>query len=92
MTHKDENGVPAPRPWAGRGALPHPLTIFLTAAQRRAVLRALRTIHPDRAVALQRALRPILRSLPKAGRTRRGGRRRPRDGPGPRGHDEKGET
>ena len=32
--------------------LPHPLTFFLTGRERAAVLRALRRIHADRAVAL----------------------------------------
>jgi len=36
--------------------LPHPVTFFVTARQRTRILRALRAIHPDRAVALQSAL------------------------------------
>lgn len=37
-----------------------PLTFFLTLRQRRAVLRALRRIHRDRAAALLRILRPLI--------------------------------
>jgi hypothetical protein len=37
--------------------LPHPLTFFLTQAQRRRVIAALRALHRDRITALHRALR-----------------------------------
>jgi len=47
---------PPPAPPPEVGALPCPLTFFLTQGQRVAVLRALRTIHEDRATALLRAL------------------------------------
>jgi hypothetical protein len=48
---------PKPAPPPDPAALPHPLTFFLTSAQRRAVLRALRRRHRDRATALLETLR-----------------------------------
>lgn len=49
------NPIPPPaRP--RRADLPHPLTFFLTIAQRRGVLAALRKLHPHRDHALLRAL------------------------------------
>jgi len=46
-----------PNPEPTRAHLPSALTVFLTALQRRAALRALREIHTDRAKALLTALR-----------------------------------
>jgi len=47
---------PKPAPPPNPDDLPHPVTFFLTAGERRRVLRALRTIHADRAAALLKAL------------------------------------
>lgn len=46
--------VPAASP--DPDSLPHPITFFLTSAERTRVLRALRAIHPDRSRALLAAL------------------------------------
>ena len=51
-----ELSVPHPAPPTDKDSLPTSLTLYLTAAQRRAVLRALRRIHPDRSAALLAAL------------------------------------
>ena len=51
-----EPSIPRPAPPIAESILPTSLTLYLTAAQRRAVLRALRRIHPDRAAALLAAL------------------------------------
>ncbi len=53
---------PAPPP--ERDALPYPLTFFLTALQRRRVVRALRRIHPQRTTALLMAIRSIAKEAP----------------------------
>jgi len=44
-------------PPTARDSLPYPLTFFLTALQRRRVLRALRRLHRQRSTALLMALR-----------------------------------
>lgn len=56
-TRRDRSDrVPKPREGGDPDALPHALTFFLSAAERRAVLRALRRFERDRARALLRAL------------------------------------
>lgn len=49
-------GLPAPASPTPEGELPHPLTFFLTAAERRAVLAVLTPHGHRRAAALLRAL------------------------------------
>jgi hypothetical protein len=49
-------GLPPPREKVDEGALPHALTFFLSAEQRRAVVRKLRRVDRDRARALLRVL------------------------------------
>ncbi|RMH24659.1 MAG: hypothetical protein D6692_12545 [Planctomycetota bacterium] len=51
-----EPPIPKPAPGIHTDNLPTSLTLYLTAAQRRAVLRALRRIHPNRTAALLAAL------------------------------------
>lgn len=48
---------PKPAPAPDPDTLPRPLTIFLTVAEHRAVTRALRALHKDRARAILHALR-----------------------------------
>lgn len=48
---------PLPAPPPEPGTLARPLTIFLTADEHRAAVRALRRLHSDRARALRIALR-----------------------------------
>lgn len=55
--HPNSRPVPPPAPAPLAAELPHPLTFFLRADQRRAVLAALRRRNPDRSAALLRALR-----------------------------------
>jgi len=55
--NRGKQEAPAPADPPDADALPQPLTFFLTAAQRRAVLRRLRRRDADRAVALLRTLR-----------------------------------
>lgn len=50
-----------PRPAPPPGDLPHALTFFLSHARRRRVLAGLRRLHPDRARALEIALRAAAR-------------------------------
>lgn len=49
--------VPQPRPSEPRDELPHALTFYLTAGQRRAVLAALRPLKRSRAQSLLVALK-----------------------------------
>lgn len=49
--------VPAPREGVDAAGLPHALTFFVSAEDRRAVLAKLRRIEKDRARALLRALK-----------------------------------
>lgn len=56
-THQHRNEPPQPRPAPDPGTLPRPLTIFLTADEHAAAVRALRRLHTDRAKALMKALR-----------------------------------
>lgn len=74
-------GETVPRPARAAAALPLPLTIFLTAPERREVVRALRRLDRDRARAIKRAL-GIDGRLPRTGRARR-----TRAGPAPWGCD-----
>jgi len=48
---------PKPAPPPDPDTLPHPVTFFLTRAERRRVLRALRAIHADRRRALLVAIK-----------------------------------
>ncbi len=66
----DDIGPPAPAAPPSQGALPHPITFFVTGRERAEVLRALRAVHPDRTAALLRAL-GIERARPTV-RARRG--------------------
>lgn len=68
-TTPDEQ-IPHPRPERGSGHLPDALTFFMTRAQRRRVLRALREHHNDRTRALLIAL-----GLGDGAQARRGVRR-----------------
>jgi len=58
MTNQPTPGAapPSPAPAPDPNALPRPLTFFLSGAERKAVLRALRATHTDRRLALLRAL------------------------------------
>lgn len=56
MSDENSGGVPPPRPAPDADRLPHALTFFLTAGQRRRVVRALKRHGADRATALVRAL------------------------------------
>jgi hypothetical protein len=49
--------VPTPAKPPEDAEIPHPLTFFVTRAQRRAILAALRAIDVDRSRALRTALR-----------------------------------
>ncbi len=56
LASREKPSMPPPAPPLAESLLPTSLTLYLTAAQRRAVLRALRRIHPDRTAALLAAL------------------------------------
>ncbi len=56
LASREKPSIPRPAPPLAESLLPTSLTLYLTAAQRRAVLRALRRIHPDRTAALLAAL------------------------------------
>lgn len=56
MPAKKQANPPKPAPPPNPDDLPHPVTFFLKAGERRRVLRALRAIHTDRAAALLKAL------------------------------------
>lgn len=58
MTPAPSTPPPSPTPPRNPATLPHPLTFFLTASQRRRALTLLKRHDPkDRAAALLRALR-----------------------------------
>ena len=54
--HNNEGDVPQPQSPTPMAHMPRPLTFFLSAKERTAVLRALRTFDRDRASALMQAL------------------------------------
>jgi hypothetical protein len=54
--HTKDTRVPAAAPAPDPGALPHPLTFFLSSRDRERVLDVLARVHRVRAVALLRAL------------------------------------
>ena len=66
--HSDECDVPQPIKPTPVAHMPRPLTFFLSAKERTAVLRALRTFDQDRAIALLQAL-SITTNAPEKERT-----------------------
>jgi hypothetical protein len=62
--------IPTPQRAPCAETLPHPLTFFLTVAERRRVLAALRRVHADRRVALTRLVRESVRNRPLTRRVR----------------------
>lgn len=54
---RGHRAVPAPAEPGNAAALPSVVTVFVSEGERSAVLRALRRLHPDRRVALLRALK-----------------------------------
>ena len=76
--------MPRPRAAPSVDSLPHPVTFFLSAGERKRVLRALKRLDRDRARALRVAVKLAARAARPQRRTTAPGRR-PRAAPAPDG-------